>query len=164
MMRFARRFLRFWLGLLVGLFIPFATAGAAESAFQATTSFAEQLWPSLDPSCAAFGHVVGTGVAVTLRHASISTDSWDCVIPLSATSFAFYSSNVVLTTPDGVLFATYQGTLSNGIITGTYTITGGTEQYVNVTGGSGTLLGFEIIDLASGSGTGQVRLKGTLSR
>jgi hypothetical protein len=71
---------------------------------------------------------------------------------------------VVLTTMNGdEVLATCTGILSSdGVITSTYVIHGGTGRTVNATG-SGTVNGFEAIDLATGAGTGQIRLVGTLS-
>jgi hypothetical protein len=61
------------------------------------------------------------------------------------------------------LWAAYGGTLSanNGAIKGTYVIIGGTGRFEHATG-IGTINGVEQIDLQTGSGNGQIQLKGTV--
>ena len=98
---------------------------------------------------------------------AVTLASTDCINPLTPTftSFVFSSTGgVVLTTMNGdMVLATYSGILSSdGAITGTYVIHGGTGRAANAAG-SGTLQGFEAIDLASGAGIGRIRLEGTLS-
>ena len=90
--------------------------------------------------------------------------STDCINPLSTTSFLFVSDAVSLTVEGGdQLWAAYGGTLSatNGAVTGTYVIIGGTGRFQHATG-LGTIEGHEAIDFRTGSGVGQIQLKGTL--
>jgi hypothetical protein len=61
------------------------------------------------------------------------------------------------------LWAAYGGTLSanNGAIKGTYVIIGGTGRFEHATG-LGIIDGVEQIEFATGQGSGQIQLKGTL--
>ena len=149
--------------LVTGSFSPLVSAGATHAPFHATISFSEEIVPTDSAPCFLVGTIEGTGVIPTLRHDSVALTSTDCINPLppTFTSYAFSSSNVVLTTSKGALWATYSGILSsNGVITGTFVIYGGSDDFANASG-SGTLLGFETIDPTGG--TGQIKLKGTLS-
>jgi hypothetical protein len=151
--------------LAAGLFAPLVSAAPTDAPFQATISFSEQVATtgSLTP-CFLVGTISGRGVATMLGPVTLA--STDCINPLAPTftSYAFSSSQVVLTALTGdQVWATYGGILSSkGVIIGTYVIYGGTGRFANASG-SGILQGFETIDLATGAGTGQIHLKGTLS-
>lgn len=151
--------------LVTGSFAPLVSAGATEAPFQATISFSEAVVLTGSAPCFLVGTIEGTGVIPTLLgHDSVSLTSTDCINPLppTFTSYAFSSSHVVLTTSKGALWATYAGILSsNGVISGTYVIYGGSDDFANASG-SGILFGFETIDPTIG-GTGQIKLKGRLS-
>ena len=150
--------------LVAGLFAPVISASPSNAPFQATILFSEQVAPGGSLPCYLVGTISGTGVATTLG--AVTLASTDCVNPLppTYTSYVFSSSHVVLTATNGdQVWATYYGVLSSqGVITGTYVIYGGTGRNANATG-SGTLQGFETIDPATGAGTGQIHLAGTLS-
>jgi len=162
-----RRLVR-WLQplLLVGVAVLFSPAiTAAPLSFQATINFSEQVVPN-DPGipCFATGTINGTGT--TNRIGPITVASTDCINPLPPlfNSFGFASHNVALTASNGdQLFATYAGILSaEGRINGSYIIYGGTGRFAHATG-AGVLSGFEAIDFTTGTGTGQITLRGVLA-
>ncbi len=149
--------------LVTGSFSCFVHAGATNAPLQAMISFSEQVVLTGSPPCFLVGTIEGTGVIPTLGNESVALTSTDCINPLppTFTSNAFSSSHVVLNTSRGALLATYSGILSSkGVITGTFVIYGGSGDFANASG-SGTLFGFETIDPTGG--TGQIKLKGTLS-
>jgi len=89
--------------------------------------------------------------------------SSDCINPISATAFSFFSNQLVLTVTEAdKIVATYNGVLTAegavGVITGGYQIVGGTGRYSQATG-AGTVQGVE--DMSTGKG--QVQLTGTIS-
>jgi hypothetical protein len=165
MSQLLHRFQIVCVALAAGLFAPLVSADPTDSPFQATIAFSEQVASTgaLTP-CLLVGTISGRGVATMLG--PITLTSTDCINPLAPTftSYAFSSSQVVLTASTGdQVWATYGGVLSSeGVIIGTYVIYGGTGRFANASG-SGILQGFEAIDLATGAGTGQIRLKGTFS-
>ena len=133
--------------------------------FQATIAIMEQVGPPTitDAHCTLIGTISGTGSASALGPLNVA--SRDCINPVSSTTFVFVSDNVVLTTADGnQIWAAYGGTLSAGTgnIQGTYFIVGGTGRFKHAKG-IGILSGFEAVDFATGTGEGQIQLKGTLS-
>jgi len=152
--------------LAAGLLTSSAGAGPTDAAFAATIHISEQVAPANQPiPCFLIGTISGNGVATKLG--AVTLESTDCINPLTPefTSFVFSSmGGVVLTTMNGdEVMATYTGVLSsNGVINGTFVIHGGTGRTANATG-SGILRGFEAIDLATGTGGGQIRLEGTIS-
>ncbi|TMH01841.1 MAG: hypothetical protein E6H67_16260 [Betaproteobacteria bacterium] len=158
------RFQLLCVALVIGLFAPMISASPTNAPFHATILFSEQVAPIGSPPCFLVGTISGTGVATSLG--AVMLASTDCINPLppTFTSYAFSSSHVVLTAVNGdQVWATYYGFLSpEGVITGAYVIYGGTGRNANATG-SGTLQGFETIDPATGAGTGQIQLTGTLS-
>ena len=140
-----------------------AAAGSKELPFEATLSIVEQLAPSA--SCSYLtGYISGTGHATHLGAVALS--SQDCFEPVSPDTFAFTSYQVVLTSANGdQLFATYSGTVTVaggdiGILSGAYTIYGGTGRFALATG-SGTVTGTE--GLSSNPAYGQIELSGKIS-
>ena len=158
---------RSWLScfaLIAAVFAPLSSA--APASFQATIFFSEVVVPTGSTApCVLVGTISGTGVASKVG--AVHLASTDCINPLppTGTSFAFSSSQVVLTTSRGdQIWATYTGVLSaEGIITGAYVVYGGTGHFANATG-LGSIQGSETIDFATGMGSGQIRLQGTLSQ
>lgn len=141
------------------------TAHAAPHAFHATIGFTEQVMPAQTAApCFLVGTIAGSGIAGGLG--SVTLASTDCINPLPPAfmSFAFASHHVVLTASDGSqLFATYGGILSSdGSITGSYVIYGGTGRYAHAAG-AGVIRGAEYIDLDTGAGAGQITLSGVLA-
>jgi len=164
--RLIHRFQPLCVALAAGLFTSSVSASPTDAAFAATIHISEQVAPANPPiPCFLIGTISGTGVATKLG--AVTLESTDCINPLTPafTSFVFSSmGGVVLTTLNGdEVLATYSGFLSsNGAITGTFVIHGGSGRTANATG-SGILKGFEAIDLATGTGSGQIRLEGTIS-
>ena len=153
----------FCVALVAALFSTVSIAASSIVPFRATIAFMEQAEPSSDANCYLSGHISGVGTAAKLG--TVHLTSTDCINPLSPTSFMFLSDEVVLTAANGdQIWAAYGGTLSatNGVITGTYFIFGGTGRFDNATG-VGTIDGFEVLDVSTGAGGGQIQLKGTLS-
>jgi hypothetical protein len=151
--------------LVVALVLFAPLAAAAPFSFQATINFSEQVVPSQTATpCFLIGTIAGTGNATKIG--SVTVASTDCINPLPPlfTSFAFSSHQVVLKGSNGdQLWATYAGMLSaEGTITGSYVIYGGTGRFAHAVG-AGILSGFELIDLTTGAGNGQIALHGVLA-
>ena len=147
------------------LFASGLTAAKSSKPFQATITISEQLVPVGTTECQFIGAITGTGQATHMG--KLATASQDCVNQISATTFSFASQQVVLTAANGdQVFASYGGTLNFesgvGVITGGYTITGGTGRFAGATGG-GSLQGLEEVNPATGAGRGQIQLNGTIS-
>ena len=128
--------------------------------FKATVAIAELIHQG-DGSCFLVGDISGTGTATHLG--KVTLVSRDCVNPISATAFSFFSNALVLTVANGdQVFAAYGGTLTTegtvGVIAGGYQIVGGTGKFSHATG-AGTVQGME--DMSTGKG--QVQLFGTIS-
>jgi hypothetical protein len=139
-----------------------SSASASSVPLRATITIAEQVVPSSKAGCLLTGSI--TGVGTTTKLGAIQLSSTDCINPLSTTAFLFVSDAVTLTVDGGdQLWAAYGGTLSatSGEIKGTYVIIGGTGRFEHATG-VGTIEGVELIDVQTGSGNGQIQLKGTV--
>lgn len=148
--------------LAVVAFAPLA-AVAATVPLNVTFEIDEQVAPGTTPACALNGYIAGSGTQKTLGE--LALQSVDCINPLPiAGTFAFLSTNVVLTTASGdKINAAYAGVLgADGTVTGVYAIRGGTGRYANAKG-TGTLSGYELIDPATGAGTGEIALRGKLT-
>jgi hypothetical protein len=160
-----QRFQIFCLALVTGLFAPAISAAPSHDPFKATIFFSEQVAPTGSTApCLLIGTISGTGAASKVGAVRLaSTDCINALLP-TFTSFAFSSSEVVLTAANGdQIWATYSGFLSvDGIIAGAYVVYGGTGRFANATG-AGTVSGFETIDMTTGAGNGQIQLQGTLS-
>lgn len=160
-----RRWLPISLGciaLLSALSFGAAPASASAVPLRATIAITEQVTPSTTAGCLLTGVITGEGS--TTKLGAVHLASTDCINPLSTTSFLFVSDTVMLTVEGGdQLWAAYGGTLSanTGAIKGTFVIIGGTGRFEHATG-LGTIDGVEQIDFATGSGVGQIQLKGTI--
>ena len=163
----SKQFLRhFFVALAATVFFASgATAAKPAVPFKALIAITEQLGaPSL--GCASSATVVGTGAAAHMG--PVTSSSTDCVnFDPSTGLFSFSSTNIVLTASNGdQVFGTYQGTVDAssgiGVITGSFTITGGTGRFLNASGG-GAILGLEVLDIPNRSGQGQIQLNGTIS-
>ena len=144
------------------LFSP--VIAAAPLSFQATINFSEQVFPTgMETPCLMIGRITGVGIATKVG--AITVTSTDCInLSPADMSFGFASHDVILKASNGdQLFAMYSGILSaEGVITGEYTVYNGTGRFSNAKG-SGDLNGFEVIDLTTGAGNGQITLRGVLA-
>ena len=150
------------IALSIPLFFWVSSASASSVPLRATIAITEQVVPSSQVGCLLTGTI--TGIGTTTNLGAIHLTSTDCINPLSTTAFLFVSDAVTLTVDGGdQLWAAYGGTLfaNNGVIKGTYVIIGGTGRFEHATG-LGTINGVEQIDLQTGSGNGQIQLKGTV--
>lgn len=150
----------------IALTVPlcfFASSASASSVpLRATIAIIEQVTPSSQAGCLLTGAITGSGT--TTKLGAVQLASTDCINAVSATTFLFVSDAVVLTVDGGdQLWAAYGGTLSasSGAIKGTYVVIGGTGQFEHATG-LGTIDGAEQIVFATGQGSGQIQLKGTI--
>jgi hypothetical protein len=131
--------------------------------FGATIAITESVHQVGSLPCILVGDISGKGVATNLG--VVNLVSHDCINPISATEFSFSSDQLELTAANGdKIFAAYGGILSatTGLITGGYLIVGGTGRFSKATG-AGTIQGLEEINLGTGTGTGQIKLIGTIS-
>ena len=161
--RVARWLQPLMLAAVAVLFSP--VIAAAPLSFQATINFSEQVFATgTETPCLLIGRITGVGIATKVG--AIAVTSTDCINLLSPTdmSFGFASHDVILKASNGdQLFAMYSGILSaEGVITGEYTVYNGTGRFSNAKG-SGDLNGFEVIDLTTGAGNGQITLRGVLA-
>jgi hypothetical protein len=157
---------RFFVALAATVFFASgATAAKPAVPFKALIAITEQLGPP-SAGCASNALVLGTGAASHIG--AMTSRSIDCVNLDPATGvFSFSSTNIVLTAANGdQVFGIYEGTVDPttaiGVITGRFTITGGTGRFLNASGG-GLIQGLEVLDIPSGSGQGQIQLNGTMS-
>ena len=150
------------IALSMPLLLWVSPASANSVSLRATIAITEQVAQSTQAGCLLTGTI--TGIGTTTKLGEIHLTSTDCINPLSTTAFLFVSDAVTLTVDGGdQLWAAYGGRLStrNGAINGTYVIVGGTGRFEHATG-IGTISGVEQIDLETGSGNGQIQLKGTI--
>jgi hypothetical protein len=165
-MRSSKRLLRqfFFAMAATVVFASGATAAKPAVPFNALIAIGEQLGAG-SAGCASVAAVAGIGAASHLG--KVSSTSNDCVNMTGPGLFSFSSKNIVVTAANGdQLFGTYDGTVDAtsgiGVITGSFTITGGTGRFSNATGG-GSLQGLEALDLTTFTGQGQIQLNGTIS-
>ena len=150
------------IGVALAALLFSGVAAATTLSFDATLGFTEQVGAGT-VGCFLTGTISGEGSATRLG--SLSLASADCINPISASSFLFVSDKVVLGVADGdQIWAAYAGALSatDGTIHGTYFVFGGTGRFKHAKG-LGTIAGAEAIDFDTGTGTGQIQLKGTLT-
>jgi hypothetical protein len=149
---------------------PAATLARSLKPFKAAITFNETVQPDGTGTCGPIGSsflgtISGTGQATHMGKVSIT--SRDCITFMSATTFTFGSTELVLIAANGdKISATYTGTFEIedgvGVITGTYTITGGSGRFSGATG-RGTVQGLETLNPTTFQGQGQVQLTGTIS-
>ena len=152
--------------ILIALFVAtLFAAGVAKAQpavpFKATIAITESIQLIGGAPCFLQGDISGTGRATHLGKLTLA--STDCINPISATAFSFFSDQVILTAASGdQIFAAYSGTFTIegtvGVIVGGYQITGGTGRFTQASG-AGTVQGVE--DLSTGNG--EIKLIGTIS-
>lgn len=165
----ARRFATF---VIVALVASGAMAEPKLRPFEARLSIAETIVIAGSSPCFLVGSVTASGNASHLGQ--VTATSSDCINPSGSDSFIFASSGegptggLVFTAANGdTLYAKYIGTLTQQpsgphLITGHFTISGGTGRFVEATGG-GTLTGTEVIDFTAGTGSGEIEAIGTIA-
>ena len=148
---------------------PCVAAAQIAERLQVPNSDAACLPTAQNPGLTGSGTITGTGLANVVGAFTVTSN--DCIRSNVQGQFyppfTFSSSTFTLTAANGdQIVATYGGNaelnpLGLLVLTGTYTITGGTGQFHNAMG-SGTLAGVE--DIATAPARGFVTLTGQITR
>ena len=120
-----------------------------------------------DGSCQRITTISGSGTASHLGRATLTSQDCVNIAGFSPVTFNFVSNNVKLQAANGdQLFATYSGTAvlqpAGGalLLSGNFTLAGGTGRFAGATGG-GSLEGLE--DISTAPAHGMVMLSGRIS-
>ena len=126
-----------------------------------------ELTVGADGSCQRITTISGSGTASHLGRATLTSQDCVNIAGFSPVTFNFVSNNVKLQAANGdQLFATYSGTAvlqpAGGalLLSGNFTLAGGTGRFAGATGG-GSLEGLE--DISTAPAHGMVMLSGRIS-